>query len=71
MPTMSHTDAQRKAWHAGKQGRYESSMQAFARSAKAGSQGACTPDRTKRGILYATPVPQGWSARQALYGGSV
>jgi hypothetical protein len=55
MKTMSHTEKQRKDWHAGKRKKRfgESRMDAFIRAAKrCNLRGALTPANTKRGIFY-------------------
>lgn len=56
MPTMTHTDEQRKAWHAGKRREYETVSAWFSRVlVKAENfRGAYTPARLKRGIFYKT-----------------
>jgi hypothetical protein len=52
MPTMTHTAAERKLWHAGKRKSYETAFQAFIRSAKSGFKGAYTPRSVRGGISY-------------------
>lgn len=53
MATMSHTPAQRKAWHAGKRKGSEDKFDCFVRCYKARNfRGAETPPQLKRFIRY-------------------
>lgn len=56
MPTMSHTPAQRRAWHEGKQRPEESKFQMFKRVYiwKNNFRGAATPPQLKRFLRYGT-----------------